>query len=220
MAYADQDQTGRKTVSIIIVMLLHAALAYAFITGLAINVIKKAASELKVVDVDEPPPPPPAPPPPPPDVPKNLPPPPIVSPPPIVNVPNPAPVMQTVTRAPPVIITPTAPVAPPAPPPPKPSQAVGLKPRGAPGDWVTNDDYPSDALRDNAEGTTGFTLEVGPDGKVTNCTVTSSSGNSSLDQTACRLLPRRARFTPAKDSAGNGMASSFSSRIRWQIPKE
>jgi len=33
MSYADQEAGGRKTVAIIIVALLHAALAYAFITG-------------------------------------------------------------------------------------------------------------------------------------------------------------------------------------------
>jgi protein TonB len=30
---------------------------------------------------------------------------------------------------------------------------------------------------------------------------------------------RRARFTPAKDRAGNPTASSYSSRVKWQIPK-
>jgi protein TonB len=55
---------------------------------------------------------------------------------------------------------------------------------------------------------------------VTNCTVTSSSGFSDLDQTACRLLSRRARFTPAKDTGGNPMNGSYSSRFTWQIPKD
>ena len=218
MAYADQNQGGRKTVSIVIVLLLHAALAYAFITGLAINVIKKAASELKVVDVDEPPPPPPAPPPPPPDIPKNLPPPPIVAPPPIVQ----APVVSAPIFAPPPppVPRPAAPVITAPPPPPAPSQATALKPRGNPGDWLSSDDYPPGAQRDNAEGVTGFKLDVGPDGKVTSCTVTSSSGNGDLDAQACRLLPRRARFSPAKDTAGNGMATTYSGRTRWVLPKD
>ncbi len=218
MAYADQNQSGRKTVSLVIVLLLHVALAYAFITGLAIQVIKKAASDLKVVDVTEPPPPPPAPPPPPPDVPKNLPPPPIVSPPPIVQTQAPPQVVFSQPVAPPVVIHPSAPPAPA--PPPKPSEAVGVKPRGNPSEWLSSDDYPPGAQRDNAEGTTGFRLEIGADGKVSGCTVTSSSGNADLDAQACRLLPRRARFTPAKDASGNGLPSTYSGRTRWILPKD
>ena len=70
--------------AIIIVAVLHALLGYAFITGLAYNVIKKAAEDLKTFDVvEEPPPPEEEPPPPPPDV--QVQPPPVVSPPPIVR---------------------------------------------------------------------------------------------------------------------------------------
>jgi protein TonB len=146
--------------------------------------------------------------------------PPIVAPPPLVTPPvTMAPQIVTVPVAPPApIIHPTAPPAPP--PPAKPSEAVGLKPKGSPSDWVTPDDYPPAALRNNEQGSTGFKLEVGPDGRVTGCTVTRSSGFSDLDETACKLLPRRARFSPAKDAAGNGLASTYNSSVRWQIPKD
>ena len=52
-------------VAIAIVVLLHAIIGYAFITGLAYNVVKKAGADLKTFDVDEPPPPPEQKPPPP-----------------------------------------------------------------------------------------------------------------------------------------------------------
>ena len=86
MAYADQPtMTPRKAVSIGLVVLLHVVIGYAFVTGLAFNVIKKAAQDLKVVDIkDQPPPPEQKPPPPPPQQQQNVPPPPLVSPPPIV----------------------------------------------------------------------------------------------------------------------------------------
>jgi hypothetical protein len=45
--------TPRKAVSIALVLLLHAVIGYAFVTGLAYQVIKKAAQDLKVVDVQE-----------------------------------------------------------------------------------------------------------------------------------------------------------------------
>lgn len=84
---------------------------------------------------------------------------------------------------------------------------------------MTTDDYPSSSLREEAEGVTGTRLSVGPDGRVTNCEVTSSSGNSALDQAACRNLLRRARFEPALDRDGNPVASTFPKRVRWQLPE-
>jgi protein TonB len=221
MAYVDQNQSGQKTVSAIVSGIILAAVGYAFINGLAYDAFKKAATKLNVIDIQTPPPPPPKKPPPPPQETPKVESPPIVAPPPLVQPPVVAPTIITAPKAPPVIVPPTAPVAPsPPPPPPKPSQASGAKARGNPGDWVTSDDYPPGALRENAQGVTGFRLDIGPDGRVTACTVTSSSGNSELDQTACRLLPRRARFTPAKDAAGNGMAATYSSAVRWQVPKD
>jgi protein TonB len=58
MAYADNTgmSTSRLT-AIIIVALLHALLGYAFVTGLAFNVVKKVAADLKTFNVEEPPPP-------------------------------------------------------------------------------------------------------------------------------------------------------------------
>ena len=47
MAYADQSVSGRRTAAFVITALLHAVLLYAFVTGLAYNVIKKAAQDLK-----------------------------------------------------------------------------------------------------------------------------------------------------------------------------
>jgi protein TonB len=62
-------------------------------------------------------------------------------------------------------------------------------------------------------------VSVGPDGRVTNCEITSSSGHADLDAETCKLITRRARFTPGKDRAGNPTGGSNSNRIRWQIPK-
>ena len=66
MAYADQKMSGGKMVAIFIVVLIHAALGYAFVTGLAYQYVKKAQEKLNTFDVEEPPPPPPDEPPPPP----------------------------------------------------------------------------------------------------------------------------------------------------------
>ena len=85
MAYGDQTLSTRKVVSIALVIVLHAVIGYAFVTGLAYNVVKKVARDLKTFDVaEEAPPPPDQPPPPPPET--RIEPPPVVAPPPIVQV--------------------------------------------------------------------------------------------------------------------------------------
>lgn len=211
MAYADQSISSRRMVAIVLVALFHAVIGYAFITGLAYNVVKKVAEDLKTFDVqEEPPPPPEEPPPPPPE--QKFEPPPMVAPPPIVQAP--------VVVSPPVQITQQAPVVitPAAPPAPKPSMATPPQPRGRPQEWLTTDDYPSSAMREGVQGVTGYRLEIGADGRASGCNVTSSSGSSILDDTTCRLLMRRARFKPALDQGGNPIASSYSGRTRWQIP--
>ncbi|MBA4748473.1 MAG: energy transducer TonB, partial [Sphingopyxis sp.] len=76
------------------------------------------------------------------------------------------------------------------------------------------------AQREEREGTTGFRVAIGPDGRVTGCDITSSSGHADLDQETCKLVTRRARFDPALDRDGNPTTGSYSNRVRWQIPKE
>ncbi|PZU12928.1 MAG: energy transducer TonB, partial [Sphingobium sp.] len=200
--------------------LIHAVLGYAFVTGLGMKYVKKAAEQLNVIDVkEEPPPPDEEPPPPPPDQPVE--PPPVVAPPPIVQTPAPAPPIQTV-RTPPPVFNPVPVAAPPPPPPappPPPQAATRAAPRGSPGSWVSDADYPSRAQREERSGTAGFRLEIGADGRVTNCTITSSTGHPDLDEATCRLLPKRARFKPAVGSDGQPMADTYNGRITWRLPE-
>jgi periplasmic protein TonB len=221
MAYADQKMSGSRIVAIAIVALIHIALGYAFVTGLAYQYVKKAQEKLNTFDVEEPPPPPPdEPPPPPPDIPLT--PPPVVSPPPIVQNPNPPPVVIATVPTPPPVYVPTPVVAPPAPPAPpavpKVSQASVL--RGDVNRYFSADDYPAAALRAEASGRTVVRLTVGTDGRVTDCSVSSSSGNSDLDNTTCRIARSRVRYTPAKDFSGNPIASTTTLPVRWQLPDQ
>ncbi|UIJ47089.1 energy transducer TonB [Sphingomonas cannabina] len=222
MAYADRNMSGSRVVALIIVALIHVALGYAFVTGLAYQYIKKAQENLKTFEVEEPPPPPEEvpPPPPPPDQPMQ--PPPVVTPPPIVQTNTPPPVTITAVTTPPPTYTPApiaAPPAPPAPPPPPPPKlAAKATPRGNPGSWFSNDDYPAGARRAGAEGRVTVSLTIGTDGKVTDCRVTSSSGNSELDATTCSLAKRRGRYKPAQDDAGNPIVSTATiPGVRWQL---
>ncbi|MFN3468396.1 MAG: energy transducer TonB [Novosphingobium sp.] len=219
MAYADQQMSGNKITALIIVAILHVAVGYALVTGLAYEAIKKVKEVTSAVNIEEEKPPEEPPPPPPPK--QDQPPPPIVAPPPPISFNAPAPQVQTVNEAPP-IPAPPAPVAlpaPPAPPPPRftPKAAV---PKGNPANWATSNDYPSRALREEREGTTGFRVTIGTDGKVIDCEITRSSGSPDLDEATCSNIRRRARFTPATDGDGNPTTGSYSNSIRWVIPKD
>ncbi len=120
MSYAQKRElSGNRTMSIIFTAVVVGGLMYAIVTGLAYNVIKKQAENLKVIDVEEPPPPPEKPPPPPdmPDVP-----PPPMTPPPLVRLNTP----------PPPIAVVESPNIPPVAPPVMAAAEAGTTPRSAP----------------------------------------------------------------------------------------
>ena len=215
MSYAQKKQlSGNPVMAWTMTILVMSGLLYAIITGLAYNVIKKTAENLKVIDVNEQPPPPQKPPPPPKDMPKVPPPP--VTPPPLVRMEAPPPPIQTVTAPPiPPVVTP-----PPAPaPPPPPHKTVSAQ--SAKGDLrslFSADDYPAAAQSAGAEGTAQASLTVGPDGRVIGCNLIRSSGNSSLDSATCNILRRRAKFTPARDSNGNPTTDTVTTPpIVWRL---
>lgn len=89
-------------------------------------------------------------------------------------------------------------------------------PRGSPGGWVTNDDYPPRALREGREGDTVFKLTISPDGVVSACSVTKSSRSPDLDAATCNLATRRARFNSIPNAAPNRY---YENVIRWRVPK-
>ena len=108
--------------------------------------------------------------------------------------------------------------------PPPPPTPPGVRPRptplGNPGVWITVLDYPAISTANHEEGTTGFQLAVDSTGVATGCTITLSSGFPALDQQTCNVLMLRARFNPATDAAGNPVAGTFRSRVRWVQPVE
>lgn len=94
------------------------------------------------------------------------------------------------------------------------------RPVGKPGLWVTTNDYPSNELRMEHEGTTRFQLAIGADGKVQSCEITVSSGFAGLDKATCANLMKRGKFTAATDSSGAAVPGTYSSAVRWTIPKD
>jgi periplasmic protein TonB len=223
MAYADQSSmSGNKITAIIIVAAIHVFVGYALVSGLAYEAAKKVVKTVTTVDIEEPEPPKEEPPPPEPEPVQDTAPPPPVAPPVKINVQTKPPQIQTVQTPPPpapviAIAAPPAPVIAPPPPAPK-GPTTSAKPRNNPGSWATDADYPSRAQRDEAQGTTGFRVTVNAEGRVSSCVVTSSSGNSELDEATCKLVTRRARFTPAQRN-GEKVEDTYSNRITWRIPE-
>lgn len=216
MSYAQKKQlSGNPALSIALTVAVVGSLMYAIVTGLAYNVIKHAAENLKVIDVNEQPPPPAQPPPPPKDMPKVPPPP--ITPPPLVRIEAPPPQIITQTAPPPPYIPPVAPSPPPPPPPPRKVQSA----TSAKGDLRTlfsADDYPAAAQAAEAQGTAQAELTISPTGQVVGCSLIRSTGNTALDSATCNILRRRAKFTPARDSNGNPTSDTVQTPpIVWRL---
>lgn len=82
----------------------------------------------------------------------------------------------------------------------------------------TSADYPRWEVEEASEGVTAFSVEVRPDGRSGNCTITSSSGSDVLDIAACRILQTRARYTPGRDAEGEAAADVIRGRVKWVHP--
>nr|WP_166176160.1 energy transducer TonB [Altererythrobacter segetis] len=112
--------------------------------------------------------------------------------------------------------TPTATYSPPT--------SLGLKPKAAaprnqPSGWATTDDYPSRDLRQGNEGTAFFRAIVGTNGRVSACEIVRSSGHPGLDAATCKAVTARARFEAATNENGEKVVGTYSSSVRWQIPR-
>lgn len=179
-----QQESGKRFTGLGVVIVLHIFIGWAFISGLATNVVKMIQKPMEAVVKEAPPPPPPPPDTPPPPPPKlAVPPPPFIPPPEvqvqqapspnaISTVSNVKPETNTMTKAaaPVVAEAPKAPAAPVTVPAHIDFQQAGCKP-----------DYPRASLRNEETGVTGLSVTVGADGNVTDVTVVKSSGFRGLD---------------------------------------
>lgn len=106
------------------------------------------------------------------------------------------------------------------PPPARPQEPVPVMPANDPGAWVTPVDYPGWAVNYDVTGRVGFRVAVDENGRVTRCEIIRSSGVPDLDTIACEKVSERARFVPARNGAGEPVASSWTSTVVWQIPDD
>jgi TonB family protein len=85
---------------------------------------------------------------------------------------------------------------------------------------VTDADYPAAALGRGAQGTVRFRLIVDEAGVPQRCEIAQSSGDTDLDRVTCDIMLTRARFHPARDSAGRPVGDRIASTLTWRIRED
>lgn len=82
---------------------------------------------------------------------------------------------------------------------------------------IKDSDYPRAALAVAASGTVRLRFTVGVTGRVTDCTVTGTSGNADLDETTCRLIRERFRYKPSTDASGRPIPDEVTGEHEWTL---
>ena len=188
MDYSERSP-GKNISGLTLVVILHLAIGYALVTGLARKVVEvlKAPLETKIIEEIKKPPPDVPPPPPP----KMATPPPPFIPPPEINIQVP-----TVTP-PPTITTVTTTLPPPGPPPviapPAPAPTAVVR-REYKASYRVEPVFPRQAQRDGISGTVVARVHVAPNGAVTQVQIMSST-NRIFDREVIRALSQW-RFNP------------------------
>jgi protein TonB len=243
LALPFRDQRRERAGAAASVLLLHALIAYALVTGLAVEAVREASERLKVFSVAPDPPPPPEP----------------LAVPAPVRIPEPegaAAPPSLRSRPSPVVAPREAPRSPVrAAPEPKPlptgsapdsgasatpgagsgaggegsGAGAGRGGSGTGGGGLASraqriagsfdySDHPDRGRTDRVE-TVGVRFLVDANGRVRDCSVTRSSGNPRVDATTCRLIEQRFRYRPATDAAGEPAPSVVTTVFSW-IPDE
>jgi len=85
--------------------------------------------------------------------------------------------------------------------------------------YVSRFDYPTSALMARKEGETHVIIDIGLDGRSSNCRVIRSSGTSELDKTTCKILTERVQFNPAKTTTGIPVVAPLYVAFGWESPR-
>jgi TonB family protein len=84
--------------------------------------------------------------------------------------------------------------------------------------YVSDRDYPAQAIEENRSGTSKVTLMIDETGALEDCLIDETSGIATLDAMTCAIFVKRAKFRPATDDQGKPIRSIVSTRIRWLMP--
>jgi protein TonB len=235
-AYATRQQIARpreRAYALAAVVVVQAALSFALLSGLKVNVTRPGEIAQHLIDINLPKPPPPPPP----------------QPKPVQRSERPKAHAEAAPKA--------APAKPGGSPGPKPSPAppsvtptVALKPSAAPSGGgpgsgpalgsgsgggaggngygedggtdleqiageITSSDYPRNLREAGVGGRVSFVFKVEPNGRVGSCRVTRSSGVPELDALTCRLIQQRFVYRPSTDAQGRPIEDEVEGDHDW-----
>jgi protein TonB len=233
-AYLEHEKLVRpreRVYALAAVALIQAALAFALLAGLHVDVTHPADVVQHLIDITLPKPlPPPPPPPPPPHKPKQTQTPaPKAAPAKLGGSPGPKPAHAPPSVTPIVAMKPTAAAS---------GGGSGSGPAlgvgaggGAGGNGygddeggsdleqiageITQNDYPRHLRDAGVGGRVSFVFTVEPNGRVSRCTVTRSSGVPDLDALTCRLIQQRFVYHPSTDRYGRPIADEVEGDHDW-----
>ena len=78
--------------------------------------------------------------------------------------------------------------------------------------------YPRGALQRGEQGTVGFEATVDPNGFMSGCKVTKSSGHQGLDRETCEFLVMHAKFPQVRTTDGMMVQAVHQGAINWRLP--
>ena len=78
--------------------------------------------------------------------------------------------------------------------------------------------YPPGALKRGEQGRVAFRLTIEPDGSLSRCEVTESSGFASLDNETCEIMVFNARLSPVRNEDGRAIRATQNGFIVWRLP--
>jgi protein TonB len=82
---------------------------------------------------------------------------------------------------------------------------------------ISDRDYPRAVGDAGVGGLVSVIYTIEPDGRATECRVTRSSGNPTLDATTCRLIEERFRFDPSRDRNRRPVRSRMVQDHYWEV---
>jgi hypothetical protein len=91
------------------------------------------------------------------------------------------------------------------------------RPIGKTENWILDDDYPADMLKQKQPAMINFRLSVNEKGEATACHIQQTTRPQKFDDAVCNALIKRASFTPALDADGKPMASYWRSQVRFAM---
>ena len=78
--------------------------------------------------------------------------------------------------------------------------------------------YPAGPMKRGEQGRVAFRLTIEPDGSLSRCEVTESSGFAGLDNETCEIMIYSARLSPVRSEDGRAVRASQNGFIVWRLP--